>query len=46
MAEFESRFLGAIENRDFEGRTMRYTDIRDFMEEARPMILAKVHANS
>jgi thymidylate synthase len=46
MAEFESRFLGAIENRDFEGRTMRYADVHDFMEEARPAILAKVRESS
>ena len=46
MAEFQSRFLGAMENRDFEGRTMRYADIRDIMEEARPAILAKVRQSS
>jgi thymidylate synthase len=46
MAEFESRFLGAIQNRDFEGRTMRYADVRDLMEQARPLILAKVRDNS
>lgn len=46
MAEFQARFLGAMENRDFEGRSMRYADVRDLMEETRPMILAKVRRNS
>jgi len=46
LAEFESRFLGALRNRDFEGRTMRYADIREFMEETRPNILTKVRENS
>ena len=41
MEEFQSRFLAAQQNRTFEGRTMRYEDVKDFMEEARPMILAK-----
>ncbi len=41
MDEFQSRFLAAQQNRTFEGRTMRYADVKDFMEEARPMILAK-----
>jgi len=41
IEEFESRFLGALENRTFDGRTMRYEDVKDFMEEARPVILAK-----
>jgi thymidylate synthase len=41
MAEFASRFLGAVKNRDFAGRTMRYCDVREFMEEARPAILEK-----
>jgi thymidylate synthase len=44
MAEFESRFLGAIENRTFEGRTMRYEDVKDLMEVARPVIQAKAEA--
>ncbi|MFO7906960.1 MAG: thymidylate synthase [Pirellulaceae bacterium] len=46
MAEFESRFLGALKSRDFEGRTVRYADIRDYMEETRAGILAKVHESS
>ena len=41
LAEFEARFLGAIEKRSFEQRTMRYEDVRDIMEEARPTILEK-----
>lgn len=41
MEEFESRFLRAVDGRTFEGRTMRYEDVKDFMEEARPAILAK-----
>ena len=41
LAEFEGRFLGAIEKRSFEQRTMRYEDVRDMMEEARPAILKK-----
>jgi thymidylate synthase len=41
MSEFESRFLGALKNRDFDGRTMRYDDVKVFMEEAKPLILAK-----
>ncbi|HID20806.1 MAG TPA: hypothetical protein EYP14_00180 [Planctomycetaceae bacterium] len=41
LAEFEARFLRAVGNRTFEERTMRYEDVRDLMEEARPMILEK-----
>jgi len=41
LAEFEGRFLGAIEKRTFDQRTMRYEDVRDIMEEARPAILEK-----
>ena len=39
--EFEGRFLGAIQKRTFEQRTMNYADLRDMMEEARPAILEK-----
>ena len=39
--EFEARFLGAIEKRTFEQRTMRYEDVREMMESARPAILEK-----
>ena len=41
LVEFEGRFLGALEKRPFEQRTMRYTDVRDMMEEACPRILEK-----
>lgn len=41
LAEFEGRFLGAVEKRTFEQRTMRYEDVRDLMEDARPAILEK-----
>ena len=44
LAEFEARFLRAIDSRPFEGRTMRYEDVQDIMEDARPMILEKVRA--
>lgn len=39
--EFEGRFLGALEKRTFEQRTLSYADVKDMMEEARPMILEK-----
>jgi thymidylate synthase len=41
LTEFEKRFLGAVEKRTFEERTMRYEDVRDMMESARPAILEK-----
>ena len=41
LVEFEARFLGAIRKRSFEQRTMRYQDVRELMEEARPAILEK-----
>lgn len=40
--EFEGRFLRALEKRTFEERTMRYEDLRETMEAARPAILEKV----
>jgi thymidylate synthase len=40
--EFEGRFLRALEKRTFEQRTLRYADVRDLMEQARPAILEKV----
>jgi thymidylate synthase len=46
MDEFRSRFLGAVEKRSFEDRTMRYADVKDFMEEARPQILQKVRSQA
>jgi thymidylate synthase len=39
--EFEGRFLGMLQKRTFEQRTPRYEDVRDMMEEARPVILEK-----
>jgi thymidylate synthase len=41
LAEFQARFLGAVEKRTFPQRTMRYEDVRDIMETARPAILEK-----
>jgi thymidylate synthase len=43
LPEFRARFLGALENRSFAERTMRYEDVKDIMEGARPSILAKAH---
>jgi thymidylate synthase len=42
--EFEGRFLGALQKRSFEQRTLHYADLRQMMEEAKPMILAKAAA--
>ncbi len=42
--EFKGRFLGALQKRTFEQRTMRYEDVRGMMEEARPAILEKARA--
>ncbi|MFZ2643580.1 MAG: thymidylate synthase [Verrucomicrobiia bacterium] len=39
--EFEGRFLGALQKRTFEQRTLRYDDVKDMMDEARPMLLEK-----
>jgi len=39
--EFQGRFLGALEKRTFEQRTMHYADVKDMMDEAKPMILQK-----
>ena len=44
MNEFESRFMGAMKSRDFEGRTMRYDDVKEYMDEAKPLILAKARS--
>jgi thymidylate synthase len=41
LREFEARFLGAIQRRTFDQRTMRYEDVREMMEAARPAILEK-----
>ncbi len=42
--EFEGRFLGALQKRSFEQRTLHYADVRDMMEEAKPSILEKAGA--
>jgi thymidylate synthase len=39
--EFETRFLGALKKRTFEQRTLRYENVREMMENARPAILEK-----
>ena len=44
MEEFRSRFLAAQTSRTFAGRTMRYADVSDLMEQARPGILAKAQS--
>jgi thymidylate synthase len=41
FTDFEARFRGALERRTFEQRTMRYEDLRETMEGARPTILEK-----
>jgi len=42
--EFEGRFLGALQKRSFEQRTLRYSDVKEMMEESRPVILEKAAA--
>jgi thymidylate synthase len=44
LAEFEARFLGALEKRTFAERTMRYDAVKEIMEDARPGILEKARA--
>lgn len=44
LKEFAARFLSALERRTFEQRTMRYEDVRDIMESARPQILEKARS--
>ena len=39
--EFSRRFLGGLDKRTFEQRTMSYERVREMMEEARPRILEK-----
>ncbi len=46
LKEFEGRFLGALERRTFEQRTIRYEDVREMMQSARPQILEKVRKMS
>ena len=41
LEEFQSRFLRALEHRTFEKRTVRYADVKQIMEAARPAILQK-----
>jgi len=41
LAEFRARFLGALEKRTFEERTVRYEDVRPIMDGARRAILQK-----
>ena len=41
LAEFEGRFLSALEKRSFEQRTMRYEDLKEMMLEAREGIREK-----
>jgi len=41
FGEFESRFLALLKKRSFEGRTLRYADMSESMEAARPAILEK-----
>ncbi len=41
LPEFKARFLGAIEKRTFDKRTIRYEDVSDIMKAARPAILEK-----
>jgi thymidylate synthase len=41
LAEFESRFMGAMRKRTFEQRTVRYEDVKEDMEAARPALLEK-----
>ncbi len=41
LAEFEGRLLRAIDQRSFQERTMRYEDVREMMQQARPAILEK-----
>ncbi len=41
LKEFENRFLNALEKRSFEKRTLRYSDMIDYMESSIPSILEK-----
>jgi thymidylate synthase len=42
--EFEGRFLGMLQKRDFNGRTLHYSNVHDMMEAARPAILEKAQS--
>ena len=41
LPEFEGRFLGALEKRTLQERTVRYEDVKPIMDQARPAILEK-----
>lgn len=41
LPEFEGRFLGALRKRTFEQRSVRYEEVREMMEGARPAILQR-----
>lgn len=41
LKEFNGRFMGAMDKRTFEQRTMRYEDVKDIMDDAIPGILEK-----
>ena len=43
LHEFENRFLKSLDTRSFEKRTFRYCDVKEIMEEARPIIMEKCH---
>ena len=40
--EFKERFINGLSRRSFEERTFRYEDVKDIMDEARPVIMEKV----
>ena len=40
--EFKERFINGLSRRSFEERTYRYEDVKDIMDEARPVIMEKV----
>jgi thymidylate synthase len=42
--EFEGRFLGSLQKRTFEQRCLRYADLREMMDEAKPAILEKARS--
>jgi len=42
--EFEERFLGGLQRREFEDRVFRYEDVKEIMEMSIPMIQEKVKA--
>jgi thymidylate synthase len=44
--EFDARFLSNLGRRSFDERVFRYADVKDIMEEARPMIMTKVEEMS